>query len=413
MPEQGACDHALQACLEGVAPVFDIRLLDVLPWLPLALFSALLALWYIQDILVAFRTPRLDPRPNLPETGPLVTVIIPARNEAARIGACLEGLSRQSYRTFEVIVVDDDSSDDTADVVRRFAARLPALTIVSSKGLPHHWAGKCWACWQGANRARGDWLLFLDADVAPQPDLLAALVDRATVGRDMITLVPLIHLTSLAERLVLPPFIGLISAIYPFDRVNDPSSPLAFAIGQCIMMRRDVYIAVDGHRAVHGSVLEDMDLARIVKQSGYALDAAIAPDLLEVRMYNGWETLTEGLKKNAIAGYRSGGIRSGLMGLRLGLMAVMPWNMLIAGQTLPLLGGDPALAQALTLAGVALFMIGALCWGVVVHHRFRISPFWGALYGPGTAVYFTLAAQALLQIRSGKGVEWKGRMFTH
>ncbi|MCS6841458.1 MAG: glycosyltransferase family 2 protein [Roseiflexaceae bacterium] len=392
--------------------MFDIRQLDVWPWLPLALFSALLALWYVQDVIAAVRMPRLDPHPDLPDTGPLVTVIIPARNEAARIGACLEGLARQSYRTFEVIVVDDDSADETVDVVRRFATRLPALTILSSKGLPHDWAGKCWACWQGANRARGEWLLFLDADVEPQSELLAALVERATAGRDMITLVPHIHLTSFAERLVLPPFIGLISAIYPFDRVNDPSSPLAFAIGQCIMVRRDVYTAVDGHRAVRGSVLEDMDLARIVKQSGFMLDAAIAPDLLEVRMYNGWETLIEGLKKNAVAGYRSGGVRSGLMGLRLGLMAVMPWNMLIAGQALPLLGGDPALAQALTLAGAVLVIIGALCWGVVVHYRFRIAPLWGILYGLGTAVYFALAAQALHQIRSGKGVEWKGRVFT-
>lgn len=392
--------------------MFDIRQPDIWLWLPLALFSALLAFWYIQDVITTLRTPRLDPHPGLPDTGPLVTVIIPARNESARIGACLEGLARQSYRSFEVIVVDDDSSDGTADVVRRFAARLPALTILSSKGLPHHWAGKCWACWQGANRARGDWLLFLDADVAPQPGLLAALVQRATAGRDMITLVPLIHLTSFAERLVLPPFIGLISAIYPFDRVNDPSLPLAFAIGQCIMVRRDVYAAVDGHRAVRGSVLEDMDLARLVKQSGYALEAAIAPDMLEVRMYNGWETLTEGLKKNAVAGYRSGGIRSGVMGLRLGLMAAMPWIMLVTGQVLPLIGDNQAQAQALTLAGVVLLLISTLCWGAVVRYRFRISLLWGVLYGPGTAVYFALAAQALRQIRSGKGVEWKGRVFT-
>ncbi len=412
MPVQGASDRSLQAYLEGVAPVFDIRQLDIWPWLPLALFSALLALWYVQDVIATLRTLRLDPHPGLPDANPLVTVIIPARNEAARIGACLEGLTRQSYRIFEVIVVDDDSNDGTADVVRRFAARLPSLTILSSKGLPHHWAGKCWACWQGANHARGDWLLFLDADVTPQPELLASLVGRATARRDMITLVPLIHLTSFAERLVLPPFIGLISTIYPFDRVNDPSSPLAFAIGQCIMVRRDVYAAIDGHRAVRGSVLEDMDLARLVKQSGYALEAAIAPDLLEVRMYNGWTTLTEGLKKNAVAGYRSGGVRSGLMGLRLGLMAVMPWNMVIAGQVLPLIGGDSALAQTLTLAGVVLLVISALCWGVVIRYRFRISPLWGLLYGLGTAVYFALAAQALRQIRSGKGVEWKGRVFT-
>ncbi len=392
-------------------PVFDVHQIDVSPWLLLTPVSVLLALWYIQDVIAAFRTPRLDPHPDLPHDGPLVTVIIPARNEAARIGACLEGLAQQSYRRFEVIVIDDDSHDGTADVVRAYAACLPSLKVLSSKTLPHDWAGKCWACWQGANHARGVWLLFLDADVTPRPGLIAALVERARAGRDMITLVPLIHLTSFAERLVLPPFIGLISSIYPFDRVNDPSSPLAFAIGQCIMMRRETYAAISGHCAVRGSVLEDMDLARLVKQSGYMLEAALAPDLLEVRMYNGWSTLAEGLKKNAVAGYRSGGTRSGLMGLRLGLMAIMPWNMLAARSALILLGGDPALTEALALAGGALLLIGALCWGIVIRYRFRISPLWGILYGAGTAIYFALAAQALRQIRSGKGVAWKGRMF--
>lgn len=391
--------------------MFDVHQIDVSPWLLLTPVSVLLALWYIQDVIAAFRTPRFDPHPDLPDDGPLVTVIIPARNEAARIGACLEGLAQQSYRRFEVIVIDDDSHDGTADVVRAYAACLPSLKVLSSKTLPHDWAGKCWACWQGANHARGAWLLFLDADVTPRPGLIAALVERAHAGRDMLTLVPLIHLTSFAERLVLPPFIGLISSIYPFDRVNDPSSPLAFAIGQCIMMRRETYAAIGGHRAVRGSVLEDMDLARLVKQSGYTLEAALAPDLLEVRMYNGWSTLVEGLKKNAVAGYRSGGTRSGFMGLRLGLMAIMPWNMLAARSALILLGGDPALKEALTLTGGALLLIGALCWGIVIRYRFRISPFWGVLYGAGTAIYFALAAQALRQIRSGKGVAWKGRMF--
>ncbi|MGQ9828857.1 MAG: glycosyltransferase [Roseiflexus sp.] len=391
--------------------MFNIHQIDVSLWLLLVLVSVLLTLWHLQDVIAAFRSPRLDPHPDLPDDGPLVTVIIPARNEAARIGACLEGLAQQSYRRFEVIVIDDDSHDGTADVVHAYAACLPSLTVLSSKALPQDWAGKCWACWQGANHARGAWLLFLDADVTPRSDLIAALVERACAGRDMITLVPLIHLTSFAERLVLPPFIGLISAIYPFDQVNDPSSPLAFAIGQCIMIRRATYGAIGGHRAVRGSVLEDMDMARLVKQSGYALEAALAPDLLEVRMYNGWSTLTEGLKKNAVAGYRSGGIRSGLMGLRLGLMALMPWNMLAAYFALMFFGGDSALAEALGLAGAILLLIGMLCWGGVIRYRFRVSPLWGILYSVGTAVYFALAAQALRQIRSGKGVVWKGRVF--
>lgn len=406
-------EHSAPVRVEGTLPVFNGQQLGhVLPLLPLIALSTLLVFWYLQDVVVAFRTPMLGPRSGLPVSGPLVTVIIPARNEAARIGACLAGLAQQSYRQFEVIVVDDDSSDGTAEVARSFAARLPSLTVRAAGTLPRDWAGKCWACWQGGTHARGEWLLFLDADVVPRRQLIAAIVAHAGERVDLFTAVPLIHLTSLAERLVLPPFIGLISAIYPFERVNDPRSPVAFAIGQCILVRRSVYAALGGHRAVRRSVLEDMDLARIVKQAGYRLEAAAAPDLLEVRMYNGWATLAEGLKKNAVAGYRSGGTRSGLMGLRLGLMAAVPWNMVIASQVLLVTGGDAALAEALALGGILLVTIGAACWGLAIRRRFRVSPLWGALYGFGTAIYFALAAQALRQVRSGRGVQWKGRMFT-
>lgn len=393
--------------------MFDGRLLELAPpLLPLIALGALFIFWQFQDVLAVLHAPILRPHTKAPRDGPLVTVIIPARNEATRIGACLAGLARQSYRRFEVIVVDDDSHDGTAEIARDYQQRLPALTIVSNHALPHDWAGKCWACWQGNIHARGELLLFLDADVIPQPHLIATLVECASTGVDMLTLVPLIHPTSLAERLVLPPFIGLLSAIYPFEQVNDPVSPAAFAIGQCMLLRRDVYAAIDGHRAVRRTILEDMELARLVKQAGYQLRAANAPDLLEVRMYNGWVALAEGLKKNAVAGYRNGGTRSGLMGLRLGLMATMPWNMLIASQVLPLIGGDQLLAEALVFAGIALLLIGAICWGVTIRYRFRISPLWGALYPLGTAIYFGLAAQALYQLRSGKGVQWKGRMFT-
>lgn len=393
--------------------MFDSRSIDqALPLLPLLALAALLILWQLQDLLAALQAPIIGPRSELPYDGPLVTIIIPARNEATRIGACLDGLARQTYRRFEVIVIDDDSRDSTVDVARRFESRLPALTIISNMTLPHGWAGKCWACWQGGARSRGEWLLFLDADVTPQPDLLAALMARAGSSVDMVTLVPLIHLTSLAERLVLPPFIGLLAAIYPFERVNDPASPAAFAIGQCILIRRRIYLAVDGHRAVRGSILEDMDLARMVKQAGYRLEAAVAPDLLEVRMYDRWATLAEGLKKNAVAGYRSGGTRSGLMGLRLGLLTMMPWNMLVVSQILPLIGGARFLADALVYLGVLLFLVGVTCWGIAMRHRFRVSPLWGVFYPLGAALYFALAAQAFLQLRRGKGVQWKGRVFT-
>lgn len=379
----------------------------------------LAALWlavaagYVQDLLAALRAPALHPSPALPDDGPLVSVVIPARNEVARIAGCLAGLASQRYRQFEVIVVDDASEDGTAAVARSYAHRLPALTVIGGEPLPAGWAGKCWACWQGAQAARGELLLFLDADVLPQPELLAALVGRmAEEELDLLTLVPLIRLESLAEKAVLPAFASLLAAVHPLERVNDPRSPAAFAIGQCLMLRRAAYDALGGHRAVRGSVLEDVDLARLVKSRGRRLEALVAPDLIAVRMYSGWPSLAEGLKKNAVAGFRSGGWRAAWAGLRQLALVVAPLDLLAAAVWLARARPASAAGRTLALAAGGLALLGAVCWGWMVRRRHRISPAWGLLFPLGTALYYGLATDALLRLATGRGVTWKGRVFT-
>lgn len=380
--------------------------------LPITLLCLLVAAIYAHDWLRELSAPLLAPNPAAPGHGPLVSVLIPARDEAARIGRCLEGLAGQRYRSFEVIVVDDHSTDGTAGLACSYAGRLPALTVLPGAPLPEGWAGKCWACWQAAQLARGEWLLFLDADVLPRPELLAALVARATAGqRDLLTLMPLLLLGSPAERIVLPAFFALLYGLYPLQLVSDPRSPIAFANGPCLLIRRAAYAAVGGHQAVRASILEDTELGQRVKAAGYRLEAAGAPDLIAVRMYAGWASLAEGLTKNAVAGYRSGGTRSGLVGLRQALGAFTPWYLLGAGGLL--LRAWPALPLGVVLLahGAGLLLLALLCWGALTARRYRIGAWWGALYPLGTAIYFGLAAWGLLRLRSGRGVRWKGRVF--
>jgi hypothetical protein len=380
--------------------------------LPITLLCLLVAAIYAHDWLRELSAPLLAPNPAAPGHGPLISVLIPARDEAARIGRCLEGLAGQRYRSFEVIVVDDHSTDGTAGLACSYAGRLPALTVLPGAPLPEGWAGKCWACWQAAQLARGEWLLFLDADVLPRPELLAALVARATAGqRDLLTLMPLLLLGSPAERIVLPAFFALLYGLYPLQLVSDPRSPIAFANGPCLLIRRAAYAAVGGHEAVRASILEDTELGQRVKAAGYRLEAAGAPDLIAVRMYAGWASLAEGLTKNAVAGYRSGGTRSGLVGLRQALGAFTPWYLLGAGGLL--LRAWPALPLGVVLLahGAGLLLLALLCWGALTARRYRIGAWWGALYPLGTAIYFGLAAWGLLRLRSGRGVRWKGRVF--
>jgi hypothetical protein len=379
--------------------------------LPVSLLCLAAAALCLHDVLRELRAPRLAAGAALPGEGPLVSVLIPARDEAARIGACLAGLSRQTYRSFEIVVVDDHSSDGTATLARGYARQLPALKVVPSAPLPAGWAGKCWACWQAAESARGEWLLFLDADVMPEPHLLAALVARAARAQlDVLTLMPRQRLGSLAERAVLPAFLALLSSLYPLDQVSDPRSPVAFANGQCLLFRRSRYFALGGHRAVRASILEDTELGQRAKAAGCRLEVA-ATELLAVRMYDGWASLAEGLGKNAVAGYQSGGARSGWAGARQALVAFLPLYLLAVGGLVGVLQPESVLAGALLAHGAVLLVFALVCWGWLARRRYSLSPWWGALFPLGTAVYFWLAARALLRLRIGRGVVWKGRTF--
>lgn len=380
--------------------------------LPITLLCLGVAGLYAYDLYIDALAPTLEPNAQLASTGSLVSVLIPARNEAARLGGCLEGLAQQTYRSFEVIVVDDHSSDGTAALAHSYAARLPSLAVLPGAALPAGWAGKCWACWQAAGRAQGEWLLFLDADVQPAPDLLAAMIAHAEQRQlDLLTLLPLLRMGTLAERLVLPAFFALLVALYPLARVSNPRSPIAFANGPCLMIRRTVYQALDGHRAVRASILEDTDLGQRVKAAGYPIAAAYAPELIAVRMYQGWASLAEGLSKNAVAGYRSGGTRSAWVGFRQSLVAFAPGYVLGAGALLGWLWPSSALGPVLIAHGVALLFLALLSWGTLAKRRYQLAPWWGLLFPIGTAIYFGLAGWGLLRLRLGRGVTWKGRVF--
>ncbi len=205
----------------------------------------------------------LRPAPAGQDDLPDLAVIVPARNEAARIGRCLRGLLAQDYPTerLRIIVVDDNSTDGTAALVGRIAAEDARVVLIHGRPPPPGWAGKPHACAQGADAAGAGRLCFLDADTVPRPALMRTAVLAARErGIDLLSLEPFQELGGFAERLIIPSGMFLIAFTQDPSRVNDPTLPDATANGQFLLFRREAYEAVGGFAAVRDEICEDRAL---------------------------------------------------------------------------------------------------------------------------------------------------------
>ncbi len=222
-------------------------------------------------------------------------MIIPARNEEASLGACLESLVSQSGVEFEIIVVNDHSTDRTGEI----AASFPGVRVIEAGPLPQGWTGKNNAVACGAREARGEWLLFTDADTVHLPGSLArALAEAKEHKAEMLSYSPEQIAVTFWEMAILPVVFAELARQYPPAKVSDPASPIAAANGQFILIRRETYDAVGGHAAVAGDILEDVALARRVKASGRKIRFRYAADAVRTRMYRSFAQLREGWTKN-------------------------------------------------------------------------------------------------------------------
>jgi Glycosyl transferase family 2 len=228
----------------------------------------------------------------------MVSAIIPARNEEGSIARAVESVAMQP-EIAEIIVVDDQSTDRTAAILAELAARIPNLKILHTRALPPGWVGKNYAVTLAADVAQGDWLLFSDADTCHMPgSTRRALADAVDHHAVLVSYSPEQELGSFCERVLIPFVYCRLSAKFSFARVNDPKLPDAAANGQLLMILRDVYQKVGGHAAIASEVLEDVALARRVKQAGYQIYFTAPIGIIRTRMYRSFSALWEGWTKN-------------------------------------------------------------------------------------------------------------------
>ncbi|MCA1828402.1 MAG: glycosyltransferase [Myxococcales bacterium] len=353
----------------------------------------------LASTLLDLRCVRALPLAPPPADAPEVAAIVPARNEAHQIARCLRSLLAQDWPRLRVICVDDRSEDATHAEAAALAD--PRLTIVRGSDLRPGWLGKNHANAQGVSHAAGaEWLLFTDADTEHSPPALSsAMASAREHGADLFTLMTDVRTETFWERALLPQVLSAVVGAFPLRLVNDPRSKIAIANGQYILIKREVYEKVGGHAAIRDRVADDLELARLVKGSGYRLRAEMGRHLVSVRMYTSLREIWWGFVKNASAG--AGGPHWALGGAVLVAITAFPFF------GAPFLRGGP-LTFALCVCAIAIAQRL-----IVLAKIFPVGLRWSLALPLGQLAFIGILLHSAIRQLRGKGPLWKGRAYPH
>jgi chlorobactene glucosyltransferase len=370
--------------------------------------------WIVAPIVILWRLRDSrsldDESPETSADAPLVSVIIPARNEAHNIGRCVGSVLSTDYANVEVIVVDDHSTDDTRGVALAAAPDDPRLRVITNPDLPEGWFGKPWACTTGAVAARGDLLCFADADTTHAPDLLPRVVRYQTrTDADMVSVIGHQEFGTFWERVVQPHVFTVLAGRYGGTEKVNRSTRVSSKIanGQFLLMRRDAYDAIGGHGAVRAEIAEDLAIAQRMFASGRKLRLVLGIRQLSTRMYTSLAELVRGWRKNVFAGGRAA-MPGGRIG-RLVFPLLLPGPPLLSlVPVFALLGAGVGLLEWTSVRWAAIAVGATLIWWLTVYRRIGLPAWYALTYPLGATVLLGILAQAIWR---GERVEWKGRKY--
>jgi len=281
-------------------PLPDEQLMTPTQYLILWIYIAAVAIWPVRYLVVSWAARKLDiltpdsPRFKQPDP-PLITAIIPAKDEEISLPGCLQSVLTQDYPHLEILIVDDRSNDRTPEIAREFAARDSRVRVETIEDLPPGWTGKTHALQVAADQAKGEWFWFLDADTLHSPENLSIVMEYARERNAvMASLIPELRCETFWEKVVQPLAGVVLIQSFPLFWVNDDRKSVAFANGQYVLIRRDAYYAAGGHRAVRDRFVEDIGMAQRVKGLGLPVRVAIAHGIGSTRMYASLGQLVRG-----------------------------------------------------------------------------------------------------------------------
>ncbi|HYA61632.1 MAG TPA: glycosyltransferase [Candidatus Sulfotelmatobacter sp.] len=332
-----------------------------------------------------------------------VSAIVPARDEEESIAACIESLAGQREIS-EILIVNDQSTDQTAAIVSGLMQRYPQVQLLETKELPGGWVGKNNAAWQGAREARGEWLLFTDADAVHESESAGKALERAAQeSAVMVSFSPEQVMERWYEKSLIPYVYCRLGSRFSYAEVNDPQKSVAAANGQFLMIRREVYEAVGGHNSVAGEVLEDVALAKRVKSAGFRIWFGSGKGIVRVRMYRSFGAMWEGWKKNLYP--LMGGSEEGVGREYARAVAPVLATLVVAITTW---GVTERWLTALALLVLGFVAISVAYDGELRRNQFSHRLVW---YGiPGRLLFARVLWASYRGYKRGK-LKWKGREY--
>jgi chlorobactene glucosyltransferase len=352
-----------------------------------------------------------------PGQWPLVTIIVPARNEAAWLPSTVPTYCEQVYPNVQVVLVDDQSNDRSPEILASLAQKYSNLKVVHAQPRPEGWCGKPWAVWQGVNEAarqtvgnEANWFLFTDADCVLHPQaVMQAMKLARRDGHDAVSLLTHMTFGSPLEQIALTGLATVLNLVMPMGKSNDPKSSIALAAGGFILVKQTAYEKIGGHEGVKGQMIEDVYLGRKLKASGAKLHTRATADLVSTRMYEGFADLWEGLSKNAYAGMDYDAKKFWVGTIAAITVAVLPPVYLLATAITMIL--HPSKAHLLLL-GLAIVII--ICQALIHLRTVRHMnlPAWHGWLMPASAgLYTVITCNSVWQHHYGGGNLWKGRRY--
>ncbi len=349
---------------------------------------------------------------RLARTVPTVSIIVPARNEERNIKRCIQSLLEQDYEHFEVIAVDDGSTDNTSHILDELAHNHPngnRLWVLRLRDLPEGWAGKPHAIHRGVQEAQGEWVLFTDADTWHAQNCLRSAITQAVEEQaDLFTMGAEQELPSFWDRVLMPMAYMGISMLYPPNLVNDTRSKVAVANGQYILLRRSVYDIVGGYARpdLRDTLLDDRDLARVVKENGFHIHFVDGRGLVHVHMYNSLSEIWSGWRKNAYLGNR-GGLPFVLVQLvGLPMISIVPFlSPWLARLT------RPNISKAETTVLTTLELGPLLLYRTWLNRKLRVPWLYAFTHPIAGAIFTGILGQSSWRVLTHKGVDWRGRQY--